>query len=212
MNDITNLAAESAPATIIRVTKLTDALAAAFFTLFTRSNSQCFCQYWHFQGTKNEWLAELAEGGTHNREAAADSIKNGTRTGLLALAGEEVVGWLKVEPKPQLVKLTGQSVYRKLALDQQAQTMVVGCMLVAPEWRNRGVARALLQHAPAFAIANGAHVLEAYPRVTDARLHEEEAFMGPASVFTELGFKLVAGELPYPVLRLELGGQDGSQR
>jgi GNAT superfamily N-acetyltransferase len=205
MSAHTNSTPAVSPGASIRVAPLANAFADAFFALFARSNSQCFCQYWHFQGTKNEWLAELAEGGAQNRKTAADTIAQGTLSGLLALAGNEVVGWLKIEPKPQLIKLTRQSVYRNLALEQSAQTMVVGCMLIAPEWRNRGVARTLLQHAPAFAVARGAQMLEAYPRVADARLHDEEAFMGPAAVFAELGFQTVAGELPYPVLRLDLG-------
>jgi GNAT superfamily N-acetyltransferase len=205
MSEQPQVAPQSSLASNVRVAPLTDVSVPAFFDLFLRSNSQCFCQYWHFQGTKNEWLAELAEGGAHNRDAASESIQQRTLNGLVALADDVVVGWLKLEPKPQLLKLTRQSVYRNLVLPEATQTMVVGCMLVAPEWRGRGVARTLLQHAPAFAAARGAQLIEAYPRIADARLHEEEAFMGPAAVFAELGFKPVAGELPYPVLRLELG-------
>ncbi|MGH7328012.1 MAG: GNAT family N-acetyltransferase, partial [Polyangiaceae bacterium] len=65
-------------------------------------------------------------------------------------------------------------------------------------------ARALVHHAAKIARNRGATIVEAYPHAIDRAMYDEEAWMGPASIFTSEGFTREAGELPYPVLRLRL--------
>jgi GNAT superfamily N-acetyltransferase len=113
---------------------------------------------------------------------------------------------MKLAPHASLVKLRTSRPYRGLAQDDTAGTaLVVGCVLVHPSHRRRGVARTLLEAAIAHARAESVQALYAYPRVpheTADLVHDEEAWMGPASMFVRRGFVRVAGEVPYPVMRL----------
>jgi GNAT superfamily N-acetyltransferase len=197
--------------TDLRVAPLTAALAGAWADLFDRAHVGCFCRWWHFHGTKNDWLARCAMSPDTSRGEAALAIDAGSTeaTGLVALRGEVVVGWMKIAPRASLPKLRGLPVYRaRLAKDEEG-AWSIGCLLVDPAERRRGVARSLLAAAPAFARDRGASFLEGYPRHVPATRHgplyDEEAWMGPEAIFAELGFTRVdAEEEAYPLWRLAL--------
>ena len=44
----------------VRVEPLSRSNAGRWAELFGRAASPCFCRYWHFEGTKNDWLAQCA--------------------------------------------------------------------------------------------------------------------------------------------------------
>jgi GNAT superfamily N-acetyltransferase len=182
-----------------------------FGALFDGASSGCHCRYWHFTGTKNDWLARAATEPEANlaEQLAAAHAGDASAKGLVALAddaGAALVGWLKLAPRAALPKLRALPVYKGLDLGPHPadRVYVVGCLLVHPEHRRRGVARALVEAAPAFVRAWGGAAIEAYPRRTREPLHDEEAWMGPESIYARAGYREVAGEGPYPVLRLEL--------
>jgi GNAT superfamily N-acetyltransferase len=126
--------------------------------------------------------------------------------GVVALGGSRVVGWLKLAPAGAVEKLYAQRVYRRLPCFDGPRdgVLAVGCLLVDPEWRKRGVARALVHGAIALGREQRARALEAFPRRAEG-LRDEEAFTGPFAVFVEAGFEIVHDFQPYPVLRLNLG-------
>jgi len=183
--------------------------AAGLRALFEASASSCFCRYWHFAGTKNEWLDRCAhrpEENARELEAALGSGGSGdsrdaSAGGLVALDGDRIVGWMKLTPRAAVPKLRSLPVYRGLDLGPEDTTFAVGCFLVDPRERRRGVARALLEAAPEHARRAGARALEAYPRRADVPLHDEEAWQGPEGLFAKLGFVAVHDVAPYPVYR-----------
>jgi GNAT superfamily N-acetyltransferase len=171
--------------------------------LFEAASSTCYCRYWHFTGTKNEWLDRCAnhpEENARELEAAVREEEPSAR-GAVAVAGAEVVGWMKLTARAQLPKLRALPVYRNLDLGDGAVTFSVGCILVHPEARGRGVARALVRAAPAIARAWGALAVEGYPRRSTVALHPEEAWQGPERAFVEAGYDVVHDVAPYPVYR-----------
>lgn len=191
---------------MIEIVALTAAHAAAWEALFVHAGASCFCRYWHFGGTKNEWLERCAlrpdESAREQRDALA--ADRADARGMLALEGDRAVGWMKLAPRPTLTKLTRQPAYRSAAPaggEDEDAVLSVGCFLVAPDRRRRGIARALLAGGEAHARAGGARALEAYPRTSAVPLHDEEAYLGPSSLFLEAGFTAVGGEAPYPLLR-----------
>ena len=119
---------------------------------------------------------------------------------------------MKLTPRAAVPKLRGLRIYRALDLGAGRRGLVsVGCFLVDPRHRRRGVASALLDAAPAYVRSRGGTAIEAYPRhpheSEHARLHDDEALMGPESMFTSRGFSRVAegaGAKMYPVYRLVL--------
>jgi len=179
-----------------------DALA----DLFRACESPCFCRYWHFEGDKNAWLERCATSPTVNEaEMRADVVRGEARArGLIALEEDAAVGWMKLAPRATLPKLRNRGPYRALDLGADDGVLSIGCMLVRPEMRKKGVARALVTEAPRIAKELGARAIEAYPHAAEG-LGEHEIWMGPNALFASLGFKHVTGESPYPVLRLDLG-------
>jgi GNAT superfamily N-acetyltransferase len=170
-----------------------------FARLFADDGSPCYCRYWHFEGDKNAWLLRCAESPeTNRREHEADVRESRPRaSGLVALDDEgAVVGWMKLAPRAALPKLTRLPTYRAHDLGPDDGVWAIGCFLVHPAMRGRGVARALVVEGLRAARAIGARAVEAYPR---EGIHPAEVWTGPRAIFEE--FVRVAGEDPYPVLR-----------
>ena len=175
----------------------------AWGELFEASSCPCFCRYWHFEGDKNSWLERCATDRERNRRehvAACTAGDDGAR-GLVALRGNDCVGWLKLTPRASVPKLRRLPVYRSLDLGDDAGVWSIGCLLVRPDTRHEGVSNALISAAPEHAKAWGAHAIEAYPHVQQGDVADEQMWRGALSSYERAGFVHVSGELPYPVLR-----------
>jgi GNAT superfamily N-acetyltransferase len=195
----------------VRIAALDETTAPAWTALFDACGCSCFCRYWHFEGTRSDWLARSVEKPEANRDEQLDLLRSGAPEGrgLLALDGDGVaVGWMKLAPRARLPKLRRQGAYRPLDLGPDEGVWSIGCLLVRPQRRRRGVARALVlaaaAHVRAWEGPGRPCVVEAYPRGggDDQKLHDEEAWMGTARLFERCGFARVAGESAYPVMRM----------
>ena len=185
--------------------------------LFAACGCSCFCRYWHFEGDKNEWLARAAFAADESeRELRARAVEESDEArGVIALSGDEIVGWAKVAPAASLPKLYGQRFYRGLASLTAAPrdgVFAIGCVLVHPAQRGGGAAHALARSAVELAREAGARALEAFPRVVDGRVSDEELWMGPLSAFVAAGLRVVEDSRPYPVFRIDLGGRKSAPR
>lgn len=189
---------------MIEVEVFESAHVERFGSLFEAASSPCFCRYWHFTGTKNDWLDRCAHRPEENLAEQAAAVRSGdvSARGLVAVdraARGAVVGWMKLAPLEALPKLKGLPVYK--ALPVEPGSWAVGCFLIHPGRRRAGVARALLQAAEHHVRAWGGRVILGYPRRSTEPLHDEEAWQGPERVFVELGFAPVHDVPPYPVYR-----------
>jgi ribosomal protein S18 acetylase RimI-like enzyme len=182
---------------------------ASLVALFERTGTPCHCQYWHFAGDKNAWLERLFHAPEQNRELFVESLAaaQGELRGVVALQGEQAVGWLKLCPAERVPKLYDQRLYRGLpALSGPREgVLTVGCLLVDEEFRRRGVARALVDQAIVLAEARGARCIEAFPRRAELA-GPAELWTGPFSVFVRAGFSIISDFGPYPVLRYDVAG------
>lgn len=179
--------------------------------LFEAAASPCFCRYWHFDGDKNAWLSRCyVEVGTNRRELEVDLERGAPEAhGLVAVAtpptgsAPQIVGWLKVAPATSVRKAYDQRLYRGLPCFEgdRAGVFLLGCALVHPEARRRGVLRELVRGAQALAPAIGATALEVLPRRPREPVSDEELWVGPAALFLAEGFEEVHAFDPYPVLR-----------
>ena len=194
---------------MIEVVALDVPRLAAWASLFDAASSACFCRYWHFTGTKNDWLARCAMAPEANRAEGEEAVVAGDPAagGLVAMDGDRAVGWMKIAPRATLPKLRRLPVYRARDLGDDEGVFGIGCFLVDPAHRGRGVAHALLDAAPAHVRARGGRILEAYPRRTAEPMHPEEAWMGPEALFLAHGFARFQGSggaadiEAYPVYR-----------
>lgn len=205
----------------VHVVELADEHLPKLFELFEAASCSCYCQYWHFTGTKNDWLDRCAHRPEDNRADLATSVRErqDAGRGLVAMSRtrNHALGWMKLTRRAAVPKLRGLPVYRNLPLGDEETTYSVGCMLVHPEARGLGVAHALVHAAPTIAAAWGARAIEAYPRRAREPLYAEEVWQGPERLFVDAGFVAVHDEdvkessaprgrvpNPYPVYRLDL--------
>jgi GNAT superfamily N-acetyltransferase len=181
--------------------------AEALVSLFARTGTPCHCQYWHFSGDKNAWLERLFHAPEENREAFTAGLASPELKGVVALAGDHAVGWMKLCPAERVSKLYEQRLYKGLPCfgGPRDGVLTVGCMLVDEDWRRRGVARSLLRAGVELAVESGARAIEAFPRRHE-QAHAPELWLGPLNVFIEAGFRIVNDFAPYPVLRYDVGG------
>ncbi|WP_434048681.1 MULTISPECIES: GNAT family N-acetyltransferase [Sorangium] len=183
---------------------------AGLEALFEAAGTPCYCRYYHFGGTNNEWLARCSDGQGENRREFAEALAAGSdeARGLVALAPDaaHVVGWLKVAPAAAVTKAYERRLYKGLPCfaGDRAGVFLIGCAVVHPAHRRRGVATALVAGAVELAPAWGARALEALPRRPREPVSDEELWTGPASAFTKNGFVEVHAFEPYPVLRRAL--------
>jgi GNAT superfamily N-acetyltransferase len=187
-------------------TRLDGSLAEPLARLFDRVGSACFCRYFHFEGDKNAWQLRLAHEPEANRRELFDHAREPVLTGVVAtLPDGAAIGWMKLEAAASLPKLYAQRTYRALPCFEgpRAGVLTVGCVLVDPEWRRRGVARALLNAGIGLARAERMSAIEAFPRRAEGA-PDEQLFTGPLSLFTSEGFEIVSEQTQYPVLRLVL--------
>ncbi|HVR20531.1 MAG TPA: GNAT family N-acetyltransferase [Polyangiaceae bacterium] len=171
--------------------------------LFERAGSGCYCEWWHFEGDKNAWLARLAEAPEQNRARLAERAVSSSLAGVVALSREgDAVGWMKLTWANAVPKLYAQRPYRGLPLlrENGERVATVGCFLVDPAWRKRGISGSLLQTGIELARRAGAVAIEAFPRRADG-LRDEELWTGPHATFVRLGFEPVHEVGQYPVLR-----------
>lgn len=202
----------------VEVVPATSAHAAGLSALFEEDGSPCYCRFWHFAGDNNGWLDRCANAREQNRdELVAGLAANADEArGLVALdraeqragarADARVVGWLKVAPATVMGKAYGRRFYKSLPCfaGPRDGVFLIGCALVAPSWRHRGVTTAMVGAAVRLAPAWGARVLEAFPRRPREPVADAELWTGPVSAFTAHGFVEVSTFEPYPVLRREL--------
>ncbi|WP_437804980.1 GNAT family N-acetyltransferase [Sorangium sp. So ce1078] len=180
---------------------------AGIEALFEAAGTPCYCRYYHFEGTNNEWLARCSDGQGENRREFAEALAAGSdeARGVVALAKDvpDVVGWLKVAPAAVVAKAYERRLYRGLPCfaGDRAGVFLIGCAVVHPGHRRQGVATALVAGAVGLAPAWGARALEALPRRPKEPVSDEELWTGPVSAFTRNGFVEVNAFEPYPVLR-----------
>lgn len=172
--------------------------------LFEREGCNCYCRWWHFSGDKNAWLARVAHAPAENRSEMLAALEAGSdeMRGVVALADERAIGWMKLAPAGAMPKLFAQKPYRALPCfdGDRDGVLVVGCFLVDPDWRRRGLSRALLAAGLELAEQWGARAVEAFPRAAEP-VSEELLWTGAPAVFREAGFEVVDASGPYPVLR-----------
>ncbi len=162
----------------------------------------CWCQAW--RGTRK------ADGlGDDNRARLEGQVRRGAfAPGVIAYLDGEPAGWCGLGPRAAMPRLIGS---RTIPTVDDLPAWSIGCFVVRPGYRRRGVARALLRGAVAYARSQGAPVVEAYPiDPAGARVSGAFGFVGFLSTFEAAGFRRVvltgahSAGLPRWLVRLDL--------
>jgi len=189
------------PALTIR--PLTPARWCDFETIFNAKGCSvargCGCMFYRRSGRRPPPPRgrTVAEANRLDLKALVDA---GEFTGLIAYRGRTPVGWVSLGPREAYARLRRSPVMKPV--DDQAVWSVI-CFVVPAEFRNQGVARALLDGAIAFARRRRIKLLEAYPVDKRGRANDDSMWFGAKSMFDAAGFEEVARRKPArPVVRI----------
>ncbi len=180
----------------------TPELADEIVALFERCDAPCFCQFFQFAGDNRDWQMRCGGNREENARRLVEQLRSGALEAFVVRGGAGVIGWMRVDRPEALEKRYQGRLYRGLPCFEGHREGVfsVVCFLVDPEFRGRGVARKLLEHAVDWAQAEGHRALEAFPRGA-GDVTAEEQWTGPMGLYEELGFRKVHDFAPYPVFR-----------
>jgi GNAT superfamily N-acetyltransferase len=193
------------PATDLRFLPLTRDRIADLAVLFDAGGDPkwCWCAYYRFRG--RDWSNSTPQA---NREALETLSESEPAPGLVAYAGEEVVGWVSLGPREDYERLAYSTMLKPV---DDTPVWSIVCFVVGRRSRGQGIAGALLAAAIEHARRHGATMLEAYPVDTGGeRIASANAFKGTLSIFERAGFAVVArrqataDSQPRPIVRLAL--------
>ena len=188
---------------------LTPSLAADYFDFFENraftdnSPYRCYCQMYQMTKEQAKKAIDNAEGvdmGRVSRKVAEQQIESGILRGYLAYVDGVSIGWCNANDKANypVESCTGARFYAPAEKREKA----VVCFEIAPEYRGKGVATALLQRVIVDAKAEGYIAVEGFPIVRDERY--EWDCTGPVRLYEKAGFIKVAETEKNVVMRKEL--------
>lgn len=202
----------------LRVERLSPAKRADYLAFFDHERgaafsdnpgwARCYCQFYR-TARAIDWNAST---GVQNRAAASASVACGEAEGYLAKAGDETVGWLHAAPRHKLPHAFERLGVDPTPLDLPPQdAAVIVCFVIAPAWRRRGVASALLDGALADLAARGIAFVDAFPFKAGDSTSAADHYHGPASLFASRGFEPVAQTGDLTVVRKHLAPETRCQ-
>jgi GNAT superfamily N-acetyltransferase len=202
----------------IEIRPFTPALADDYFDFFDHRAftdheewSCCYCTWFHMNKEDEKRIEEeiSADGGkdaVHRilKNYAARLVSDTTLRGYLAYADGVPIGWCNANDKVA---------FHRFDLDAEINdcirgtgsgaTMAVVCFTVAPGFRGRGVATALLGRVCEDAKKDGYAAVEGYARLCDR--YEPFDFTGPLRLYEKAGFAQAARKDNVVIMRKELG-------
>lgn len=167
--------------------------------------AKCYCHYYHVPKAV-PWSGFDA---IANRKAMAARIDAAEMEGFLAYAEGVVVGWLNAQPMHRLPHCCARMGIAPPPLDVPPHdAAAIVCFVVAPQWRRRGVARALLDAALLSFAARGVRIVDAFPfKVGDGEGRCDtptDHYHGPPALFRDAGFTVLSDHEHVTVMRRHL--------
>lgn len=185
----------------LRIEKLSERNQFDFFRLFDirqfvhqQEWKTCFCRYYHTDCAFEEWLNRTAE---DNRLDAMRAIRDRRMSGLLAYVDHQCVGWLNVGCVLNYTRLFDQ--LESSLLDNK--TALTICFVIHEDYRQKGIASALLDHAIELCRQEKYKRMIALPEDMEVR---ERNYRGFKQMYIKRGYKehKSANRSPYLMLKL----------
>jgi len=160
--------------------------------------AKCYCHFYHVPKP----LVWKSFDAVANRTAMTARIEASEMDGFLAYAEREVVGWLNAQSYAKLPHCASRMgiTAPPLPVAPHVAAAIV-CFVIAPAWRRRGVARALLAGALASFAARGIRLVDAFPFKAGTSTQATDHYHGPVSLFRDAGFDVLAEHKDLTVMR-----------
>jgi ribosomal protein S18 acetylase RimI-like enzyme len=157
--------------------------------------ASCYCRYYHLDCTGEEWMKRT---GQENRSEAVKEIKAGNMKGYLAFSDDKCIGWCNANDLHNYLRL-------KNSFDSIVRNQKVGCVIcfvIHPQYRRKGVARALLKKAVEGFSAQGYDAVLALP--VENKGEPQKLYRGTLKMYRENGFEEIEkrGDLSIMLLKL----------
>jgi GNAT superfamily N-acetyltransferase len=164
--------------------------------------AKCYCHYYQVP-REIDWPSLSA---AQNRIALDSRIEVGEMEGFLAYAGDTVVGWMNAQPRHKLPHCFQRMQIPATSLPcPEYEAAAIVCFVIAPEFRRRGVARALLAGGLASFAARGIKLVDAFPFKARDSESAADHYHGPLSLFLGEGFTILREDADLTVVRKTLG-------
>lgn len=154
-------------------------------TLFGKQGAcgGCWCQAWRIE--KGEKWDEVK--GAVAKRRLRKGILNGTVDAVIAFDGEIPIGWCTFGPRDSFPRLNRA---RSLQCSDSSAVWSLPCFFVIRGYREKGVAKVMIQHALRIMKARGVEIAEGYPSKPDRNGRYIAAFSwtGTISLFEKAGF------------------------
>lgn len=177
----------------VSIQRLSDANRNDFARIHSGANAWCQCVAW-WVSSWDGWGERTAEQNAAQREQI---LASGVRDGFLIYQAGQPAGWCQAWKRDDF-----SSIQTKFGLPRDNHAWMIGCLLISPEFRGRGIARSALRQITAELGKLGARSIDAFPKRQVSG--EDELWNGPESTYLGLGFKVVLDDPKRPVLRLNL--------
>ncbi len=201
---------ETDVASAIEVRRLEPEILPDFLTLFDGEGfsdnpywSGCYCMFYETPG--DDWDAG-AGGRPEHRAAKIQRVQERRTRGFLAFSGGKAVGWLNAAPREDYANLR-----RFASVDDGTEKVgLLMCFVVAPAYRGRGVATALLEAACDAFRAEGLVYAEGYPPIVPPGGGPKDLpwpahnYHGPLAMYEKAGFDRVGDDGRFAVMRRKL--------
>jgi len=193
----------------ITIKPLMPELAADYFDFFENraftdsSPYRCYCQV--YQMTKAQQKASLenaqdADMGKIAKEVAERQIADSVLRGYLAYVDGKSIGWCNANDRANYPADAPYDV--PFHAPAEAKEKAVICFEIAPDYRGKGVATALLHQVIDDAKAEGYLAVVSFPKIRTERF--EWDFQGPVRLYEKAGFSKVSEKDGKVVMRKEL--------
>ncbi|MCB2200961.1 GNAT family N-acetyltransferase [bacterium] len=183
---------------MLHVERLSESNRDSFFNLHCDRHEAgfCFCAAWDVESW-DDWEERSAE---ENRAIREQLYTDGIYDGFLAFVDGEPdpVAWIQAAPRDSIPRLS-----RQFNLSQDSGAWAIGCLLIRPDWRGKGIARQMLTNVIDEISYSGASRIEAFPRSGEGH-PAHELWNGPLALYLSLGFEVVQEGEPRCVVALEL--------
>jgi len=195
----------------LSIKPLAPELVADYFDFFENraftddSPYRCYCQVYQMSKTQYQAIYDdvAKNPGPASRAEAERQIANGILRGYLAFVDGLSIGWCNANDR---ANYPAEPVYDDTPFHAPAENRekAVVCFEIAPEYRGKGVATALLQKVINDAKVEGYNTVVGFPVISDERYEWDCA--GPIRLFEKAGSFKVSEKDGRMVMRKELRG------
>jgi ribosomal protein S18 acetylase RimI-like enzyme len=195
----------------IEIRKLTPDLAEDYFDFFENraftdnSPYRCYCQMYQMSKDQVKTALDYAnanglDGGQISRKVAEQQIDSNILRGYLAFVDGVAIGWCNANDRANYPADPSEDVPFHAPAEKREKAVV--CFEIAPEYRRKGVATALMQQVITDAIAEGYVAVVGFPVMRDEPYEWDS--LGPIRLYEKAGFVKVAEQEGRVVVRKAL--------